>query len=110
MLALGDALAIACLDTRGFGSHDFARTSRGCLTPAVRACGRPDAHRRGEPAVAVDASVMDAVHEITRAKIGMTAVVHADGRVRQSASSTEATCRRLLESWVMCARWRSPRS
>ncbi len=31
MLALGDALAIACLDTRGFGSHDFARSHPGGL-------------------------------------------------------------------------------
>ncbi len=39
---------------------------------------------------------MDAVHEITRAKIGMTAVVHADGRV--AGIFTEGDLRRLLES------------
>jgi len=98
MLALGDALAIACLDARGFGSVDFARSHPGGMLGRRLLVRVADLMRTGAamPTVAVDASVMEAVHEITRAKIGMTAVIHTDGRV--AGIFTEGDLRRLLES------------
>ena len=98
MLALGDALAIACLDARGFDSQDFARSHPGGTLGRRLFVRVADLMRTGEamPTVPVDASVMDAVHEITRAKIGMTAVIHGDGQV--AGIFTEGDLRRLLES------------
>lgn len=97
MLALGDALAIACLDARGFGRDDFARSH-----PAG-ALGRrlltyvSDVMRTGEriPKVSVDTSLLDALREISRKQIGMTAVLDATGRLQ--GIFTDGDVRRLLE-------------
>lgn len=97
MLALGDALAIACLDARGFGPEDFARSHPGGALGRKLLTRVADIMRTGDavPSVPIDASVMDAVHEITRKKIGMTAIVDGDGRV--AGIFTEGDLRRLLE-------------
>jgi arabinose-5-phosphate isomerase len=97
MLALGDALAIACLDARGFGRDDFARSH-----PAG-ALGRrlltyvSDVMRTGEriPSVPVDTSLIDALREISRKQIGMTAVLDSAGRLL--GIFTDGDLRRLLE-------------
>jgi arabinose-5-phosphate isomerase len=97
MLALGDALAIACLDARGFGRDDFARSH-----PAG-ALGRrlltfvSDVMRTGEriPSVQVDTSLVDALREISRKQIGMTAVL--DGAGKLLGIFTDGDLRRLLE-------------
>ena len=97
MLAMGDALAIACLDARGFGAEDFARAHPGgALGPqAVDLCARRDAHRRPDSdRRPVDASVMDALHEITRKQIGVTAVVDSG---ELAGIFTDGDLRRLLE-------------
>jgi arabinose-5-phosphate isomerase len=97
MLALGDALAIACLDARGFGPEDFARSHPGGALGRKLLTRVADIMRTGDavPSVPLEASVMDAVHEITRKKIGMTAIVDAAGRV--AGIFTEGDLRRLLE-------------
>jgi arabinose-5-phosphate isomerase len=97
MLALGDALAVACLDARGFGPADFARSHPG------GALGRRLLTRVGDvmavgddvPAVPATASVMEAVREISRKRLGMTAVIDAGGRV--AGIFTDGDLRRLLE-------------
>ena len=85
MLALGDALAVALLDARGFGAEDFARSHPGGALgrrhlQLTRVC---DVMRKGEaiPAVAPEASVAEAVSEITRGTIGMTVVVSPSRKV-----------------------------
>jgi arabinose-5-phosphate isomerase len=97
MLALGDALAIACLDARGFGPEDFARSHPGGALGRRLLTRVADIMRTGEtvPSVPATATVMDAVHEITRKKIGMTAVLDGEGRV--VGIFTEGDLRRLLE-------------
>src|SRR5215470_5446868 len=97
MLALGDALAIACLDARGFSSDDFARSHPGGALGRRLLTRVGDIMRTGDavPRVPLGASVMDAVHEITAKKIGMTAVVDAAGTV--AGIFTEGDLRRLLE-------------
>ena len=97
MLALGDALAIACLDSRGFGPDDFARSH-----PAG-ALGRrlltyvSDVMRTGDriPRVSVDTSLLDALREISSKQLGMTAVLDAEGRLQ--GIFTDGDLRRLLE-------------
>ena len=97
MLAMGDALAIACLDARGFSSDDFARSHPGGALGRRLLTRVSDIMRTGDamPRVPLTASVMDAVHEITAKKIGMTAVVDEDGRA--AGIFTEGDLRRLLE-------------
>ncbi len=97
MLAMGDALAIACLDARGFGAEDFARAHPGGalgrkLLTYVRDVMRTDGQI---PIVDDRASVMDALHEITRKQIGVTAVV--DQRGVLAGIFTDGDLRRLLE-------------
>jgi arabinose-5-phosphate isomerase len=97
MLALGDALAIACLDARGFGREDFARSHpAGALGRRLLTRVR-DVMRSGEaiPKVPESASVMDALHEITRKQLGMTAVLEAGGAL--VGIFTDGDLRRLLE-------------
>jgi arabinose-5-phosphate isomerase len=97
MLALGDALAVACLDARGFGAADFARSHPGGALGRRLLTRVADVMRTGVavPRVARSASVMDAVQEITRKQMGMTAVVEADGRL--AGIFTDGDLRWLLE-------------
>jgi arabinose-5-phosphate isomerase len=97
MLALGDALAIACLDARGFGPNDFARSHpAGALGRRLLTYVR-DVMRTGDriPRVSVDTTLIDALHEISRQQIGMTAVLDDDGRLQ--GIFTDGDLRRLLE-------------
>ncbi|HWA36551.1 MAG TPA: KpsF/GutQ family sugar-phosphate isomerase [Burkholderiales bacterium] len=101
-LALGDALAVALLDARGFTAADFARSHpRGAL-PHQAASSQAllhvdDVMRKGAdlPRVALGASVREAVKEMTRGKMGMTAVLDAAGRV--VGVFTDGDLRRALE-------------
>jgi arabinose-5-phosphate isomerase len=76
-LALGDALAVALLDARGFGAEDFARSHPGGALGRRLLTRMRDVMRVGEalPVVAPEAGIAEAVREITRGSIGMTAVV-----------------------------------
>jgi arabinose-5-phosphate isomerase len=82
-LALGDALAIALLDAKGFGAEDFARSHPGGSLGRRLLTHVRDVMRGGEavPAVAETASMREAILEMTRGRIGMTAVVDAQRRV-----------------------------
>jgi len=100
-LALGDALAVALLDARGFTKADFARSHpRGSLhQQALKHVA--DVMRRDEdiPAVREDASFASALDEITRGGLGMTAVL--DARRRVKGIFTDGDLRRALRG---CAR------
>jgi arabinose-5-phosphate isomerase len=82
-LALGDALAIALLDAKGFGAEDFARSHPGGSLGRRLLTHVRDVMRGGDevPAVAETASMRDAMREMTRGRIGMTAVVDSARRV-----------------------------
>jgi arabinose-5-phosphate isomerase len=97
MLALGDALAIACMQARGFGPADFARSHPGGTLGRRLLTRVADIMRTGDaiPAVDLGASVLDAVAEIGRKRLGMTAVLDAAGRV--AGIFTEGDLRRLIE-------------
>ena len=97
MLALGDALAVACLDARGFGAEDFARSHPGGSLGRKLLLRVADVMRTGDaiPVVRDDASLLDALHEITNKKMGMTAVLDASGRL--AGVFTEGDLRRLIE-------------
>jgi len=82
-LALGDALAVAALDARGFGHEDFARSHPGGSLGRRLLTYVRDVMRTGAdvPEVAEGASFADAVLEISKKRMGMTAVVGADRRL-----------------------------
>lgn len=82
-LALGDALAIALLDAKGFGAEDFARSHPGGALGRRLLTHVRDVMRSGDavPAVVETASMRDAILEMTRGRIGMTAVVDTNRRV-----------------------------
>lgn len=83
VLALGDALAISVLDSRGFSMQDFA-TSHPSGALGQRLLTRvSDVMRSGDdlPTVKETATVADALFEITAKRLGMTAVLDTDKRV-----------------------------
>lgn len=96
-LALGDALAIACLSAKGFRKEDFARSHPGGALGRRLLIHVQDIMRTGDdiPSVRADVPVLDAVREITLKHIGMTAVV--DGYGRLVGIFTEGDLRRLIE-------------
>jgi arabinose-5-phosphate isomerase len=96
-LALGDALAVALLDLRGFKEEDFARSHPGGALGRRLLTHVRDVMRSGDavPAVGVDASLPDALMEITQKGMGMTAVVDAEGR--PVGVFTDGDLRRMIE-------------
>lgn len=81
-LALGDALAVALMKARGFSDRDFARSHPGGKLGVKLTLVR-DAMRTGDgvPHVADSATVYAAVQEMSRGRMGVTAVVDAAGLV-----------------------------
>jgi arabinose-5-phosphate isomerase len=99
-LAMGDALAIALLEERGFQAEDFA-----LLHPAG-ALGRRlllrvwDLMHTGDqvPMVPATASMKDAVLEITGKRLGLTTVV--DGQGRLAGIITDGDLRRAMQRFM----------
>lgn len=81
-LALGDALAVALLELRGFQSEDFALSHPGGALGRRLLTRVSDVMRSGDavPKVAPDTLLIDALLEISQKGMGMTAVVDAENR------------------------------
>lgn len=95
-MALGDAMAVALLEVRGFTEEDFALFHPGgALGRRLLTVG--DIMHTGEdiPRVPADASVRDAILEITSKKLGFTTVFNTDGHL--VGVITDGDLRRLLE-------------
>lgn len=95
-LALGDALALALLDARGFSVEDFARSHPGgSLGKLLTHVG--DVMRTGRelPTVGVGATLGEAVIEMSGKGMGMTAIVESDGKV--AGILTDGDLRRCLD-------------
>jgi len=82
-LALGDALAVALLDAKGFGAEDFARSHPGGNLGRRLLTHVRDVMRSGErlPMVPEQAMLGDAILEISKKGVGMTAIVDAEQHV-----------------------------
>jgi arabinose-5-phosphate isomerase len=96
-LAMGDALAVACLEARGFGADDFARSHPGGALGRRLLTRVADIMRNASavPCVAQSASVFEALEEISRKGMGMTAVIDSGGRA--IGIFTDGDLRRLIE-------------
>lgn len=80
-LAMGDALAIALLEAKGFGSDDFARSHPGGRLGRRLLLRAADIMHTGQrvPRVGSDVMLSDALMEITEKSMGMTAVTDPEG-------------------------------
>ncbi len=96
-LAMGDALAVALLDARGFSEADFARSHPGGALGRKLLTHVADVMRRGDeiPVVPLAATLPEAILEITRKRLGMTAVLDPAGKV--AGIFTDGDLRRTIE-------------
>jgi arabinose-5-phosphate isomerase len=99
-LALGDALAVALLDARGFKAEDFARSHPGGALGRKLLTLVSDVMRHDEqvPRVGLGASFSDVMREMSNKGLGATAVVDAAGLVQ--GIFTDGDLRRLIEKGV----------
>jgi len=96
-LAMGDALAIALLDARGFREQDFALSHPGGALGRRLLTHVRDVMRSGDaiPQVGPDTPLAKALLEISQKGMGMTAIVDMDGR--PIGVFTDGDLRRLIE-------------
>jgi arabinose-5-phosphate isomerase len=94
-LALGDALAVALLDARGFGADDFARSHPGGALGRKLLTHVADAMQVDVPTLAEDAPVPAALAAMTRGGMGMVVVLDAAGRI--TGIFTDGDLRRAME-------------
>src|SRR5688500_2267701 len=99
-LALGDALAVALLDARGFSADDFARSHPGGTLGRRLLTHVADVMRKGAdmPAVRDGATFKQAVLEMSRGRMGMTAVLGGEGEVL--GIFTDGDLRRALDKVI----------
>ena len=99
-LVLGDALAVALLEARGFTADDFARSHpAGALGRRLLLHIRDVMHTGDEvPRVADSATLGEALMEMSRKRLGMTAVVDGEGRL--AGLFTDGDLRRTLDAGV----------
>ncbi len=97
-LAMGDALAVALLDARGFTADDFARSHPAGSLGRRLLLHITDVMHSGDelPCVGEDASLSQALVEMSRKRLGMTAVVDAGQRL--VGLFTDGDLRRALDS------------
>ena len=97
-MAMGDALAVALLNSRGFTAEDFARSHPSGSLGKRLILRVSDVMRSGDriPAVTSDVSLRDGLMEMTDKGLGMTAVVSDDRSLE--GGFTDGDLRRTLDS------------
>jgi arabinose-5-phosphate isomerase len=96
-LAMGDALAVALLESRGFTEEDFARSHPGGALGRRLLLLIDDLMHTGDaiPRVSIDTSLTDTLMEMTRKGLGMTVVV--DDQDRVAGVYTDGDLRRSID-------------
>jgi arabinose-5-phosphate isomerase len=97
-LAMGDALAVVLLETKGFNEKDFAMRHPGGILGRRLLMRVDDLMHRGDqlPLVTQDTPIKDALFEITSKRLGVTGVVDGDGKL--TGVITDGDLRRGLEN------------
>ncbi|WP_018865606.1 MULTISPECIES: KpsF/GutQ family sugar-phosphate isomerase [unclassified Thioalkalivibrio] len=97
-LAMGDALAVAVLDARGFTANDFARSHPGGRLGRRLLVHVADIMHTGDaiPRITPEAPLKDALFEITRKGLGLVIVAGADDRIQ--GVFTDGDLRRTLDA------------
>ncbi|HEV3414310.1 MAG TPA: KpsF/GutQ family sugar-phosphate isomerase [Puia sp.] len=95
-MVLGDALAVALMEMRGFGTEDFARFHPGGNLGKRLYLRVHEIYVHNErPKVSVDTALRDVIMEITSRRLGATAVTDGSGRLL--GIITDGDLRRMLE-------------
>jgi len=96
-LAMGDALAVALLDARGFQAEDFQRSHPGGRLGRKQLMHVSEVMRNIDetPKISISASLQEALLEMTAKRMGM--VVTLDGTNKVTGIFTDGDLRRLLE-------------
>jgi arabinose-5-phosphate isomerase len=96
-LAMGDALAVALLDARGFQAEDFQRSHPGGRLGRKQLMHVSEVMRNlaDTPKIAISASLPDALLEMTAKRMGMVVTLDANNQV--AGIFTDGDLRRLLE-------------
>jgi arabinose-5-phosphate isomerase len=95
-MAMGDALAIALLDRRGFSQDDFAALHPGGRLGKKLLRARDLMHAGAAmPRVSLEARIPEVIHEISRQRLGMTTVTDVKGML--AGIVTDGDLRRLME-------------
>ena len=96
-MAMGDALAVALLDARGFKAEDFARSHPGGALGRRLLTHVSDVMRTGDavPCVLPTASFSDLMREMSAKGLGASAIVDANQKV--VGIFTDGDLRRLIE-------------
>ncbi|MDA8523361.1 KpsF/GutQ family sugar-phosphate isomerase [Acidovorax sp. NCPPB 4044] len=97
-LAMGDALAVALLDARGFRSEDFARSHPGGALGRKLLTHVSDVMRSGDevPRVSPEASFSELMREMSAKRLGTSAIADAYGKVL--GIFTDGDLRRRIEA------------
>ncbi|MCJ7816000.1 MAG: KpsF/GutQ family sugar-phosphate isomerase [Xanthomonadales bacterium] len=97
-LVMGDALAISLLESRGFTREDFAKSHPAGQLGRRLLIHIEDIMHKGEdiPCVSIDASISQAIVEMTAKRLGMTAVLDSGSRV--AGIYTDGDLRRTLDA------------
>lgn len=99
-MAMGDALAVALLEARGFTAEDFARAHPGGSLGKRLLLRIEDVMRKGNaiPITKLDAKIHEALIEMTQKSLGMTAIVNDQGTL--VSVFTDGDLRRNFENRV----------
>jgi arabinose-5-phosphate isomerase len=99
-LAMGDAMAVALLEARGFTRQDFARSHPGGSLGRRLLLHVEDLMRKGEaiPRIGPDALLKEGLIEMSRKGLGMTVIV--DGTDRNLGVFTDGDLRRTLDNRI----------
>lgn len=99
-MVMGDALAVALLEARGFTAQDFALSHPGGALGRKLLLHVSDVMHAGAamPCVGPNASVRDALFEITRKKMGMTVIVNQDNTI--AGIFTDGDLRRVIDMGI----------
>lgn len=100
VLALGDALAVALMSAKGFTKDDFAAAHPGGALGRKLLTHVRDVMRTGtnSPRIGHQATLMDGMLEMSRGRMGMTAVLDQSGRV--VGVFTDGDLRRSIEKGI----------
>lgn len=99
-LVMGDAMAVALLNARGFTADDFALSHPGGSLGKRLLLRLHDVMHTGErvPVIPADAIISDALLEMSRKGLGMTAIV--DENQRLAGIFTDGDLRRILDNRI----------
>ena len=95
-IAMGDALAVSLLETRGFTANDFALSHPGGQLGRNLLLHVDDIMHQGDkvPRTSINATLYEALHEITQKSLGMTTIVDDNNKVM--GMFTDGDLRRIL--------------